>query len=118
MSAHIKALEEDLGVTLFARSAKGMALSREGEALLPLAEAMLRQADELRRTARSLSREVRGELRLALHTDPQFLRILPLLELMRATHPALRPRAAPPPAPGDHPGRARSCPTTRRPPPA
>ncbi len=89
VSAHIKALEEDLGVALFTRSAKGMALTREGQDLLPRAEAILAQAEELRQAARILSQEVRGELRLALHTDPQFLRILPLLDLLRATHPAL-----------------------------
>ncbi len=89
VSAHIKALEEDLGVALFTRSAKGMQLTREGAALLEHAEAVLTRAEELKRAARALSEDVAGELRLALHTDPEFLRVLPLLELLRTTHPNL-----------------------------
>lgn len=89
VSAHIKALEEDLGLALFARTPKGMTLTREGRELLPLAESILQKSEELRRSARTLSQEVRGELRIALHTDPQYLRILPLLHLMRDTHPGL-----------------------------
>lgn len=87
VSAHVKALEVELGVTLFARTSKGMQLTREGALLLPQAESVLAKAEELRQLARSLSQDVRGELRLALHTDPQFLRVLELLEQLRQTHP-------------------------------
>ena len=33
VSAHIKALEEELGVTLFARTPQGMTLTKEGHVL-------------------------------------------------------------------------------------
>lgn len=41
LSTQIKNLEEELGVALFARQAKGMRLTRAGEMLLPHAESVL-----------------------------------------------------------------------------
>ncbi|MUM17015.1 LysR family transcriptional regulator [Mycobacterium sp. CBMA271] len=38
VSAHIKSLEDELGVSLFRRHARGMALTNAGEAFLPFAE--------------------------------------------------------------------------------
>ncbi|HWR04703.1 MAG TPA: LysR family transcriptional regulator [Humidesulfovibrio sp.] len=90
VSAHIKALEEELGVALFTRSARGMQLTREGQALLGQAERMLALAAEMQDSARNLRRELSGELRLALHTDAEFLRGLALLDVLRARHPKLQ----------------------------
>ncbi len=89
VSAHIKTLEESLGVVLFTRSARGMSLTREGAALLPQAEAMLALAAELEQRARTLRQELSGELRVGLHTDAEFLRGLPLLDELRRRHPKL-----------------------------
>lgn len=89
VSAHVKALEEELGVALFARSAKGMRLTREGEALLARASAVLESAGELERAARCLRRELAGDLRIALNSDAEFLRVRELLEALRAEHPKL-----------------------------
>lgn len=89
VSAHIKALEEALGVVLFTRSARGMRLTREGQALLPQAERMLALATEMEQCARALRQELSGELRVGLHTDAEFLRGLPLLDVLRQRHPKL-----------------------------
>lgn len=89
VSAHVKALEEELGVALFARSARGMQLTREGESLLAHARAVLESAGELERAARSLRRELSGDLRIALNSDAEFLRVRELLEALRAEHPRL-----------------------------
>ena len=43
VSAHIKALEDELGLQLFNRTAKGMSLSAQGLALLTKAEQLLQQ---------------------------------------------------------------------------
>ena len=51
LSQQIKALERDLGVRLFDRDRRSVALTAPGEALLPGARALLAQADELRRQA-------------------------------------------------------------------
>ncbi|MGR9580682.1 LysR family transcriptional regulator, partial [Pandoraea sputorum] len=41
VSLQVKALQEALRLTLFTRTAQGLALTRDGQALLPLAERML-----------------------------------------------------------------------------
>jgi DNA-binding transcriptional LysR family regulator len=89
VSAHVKALEEELGVVLFTRSARGMQLTREGLALLAHAEAVLAQAGELERAAQALRQELSGELKIALNTDADFLRVRQLLAALRTEHPAL-----------------------------
>ncbi len=90
VSAHIKALEEELGLALFTRSSRGMRLTREGAALRPQAEAALKSVDELRAQARALREDVDGELHLALNTDPELLRVQRLMNLLRTAHPKLQ----------------------------
>lgn len=75
LSTQIRNLEEELGVALFARQAKGMRLTRAGETLLPHAETVLEKTTELGRTAMSLREEVAGKLSIGLNTDPTFLRL-------------------------------------------
>jgi len=90
VSAHIKALEEELGVALFARSSRGMQLTREGVALRGQAEAALKSVGELLAQARSLRENLTGELHLALNTDPELLRVRRLMNLLRTAHPGLQ----------------------------
>jgi DNA-binding transcriptional LysR family regulator len=90
VSAHIKALEEELGVTLFTRSSRGMQLTREGQALRSQAEAALKSVGELLSQARSLRENLSGALHLALNTDPDLLRVRKLMDALRAAHPKLQ----------------------------
>ena len=55
LSQQIKALEQDLGVGLFIRDRRSVALTSAGAALLPDVRALLERADELRRRAERLS---------------------------------------------------------------
>ena len=55
LSQQIKALERDLGVRLFDRDRRSVALTTTGEALVTDARAVLAQADRLRRHAAGLS---------------------------------------------------------------
>jgi len=55
LSQQIKALERDLGLRLFDRDRRSVALTAHGEALLADARALLEQADLLRRHAAELS---------------------------------------------------------------
>jgi DNA-binding transcriptional LysR family regulator len=55
LSQQIKALERDLGVRLFDRDRRSVALTATGEALVADARAVLEQADRLRRHAAGLS---------------------------------------------------------------
>jgi DNA-binding transcriptional LysR family regulator len=55
LSQQIKALERDLGLRLFDRDRRSVALTHDGAALLPQARALLDQADDLQRRAAQLS---------------------------------------------------------------
>ena len=89
VSAHIKGLEEELGILLFVRTPKGMRLTREGEALKDQAAQALSMIDTLRDQAGALKDEVSGVLRLGLHIDPRYLRIDRLLSHLQRTHKRL-----------------------------
>ncbi|HKH00400.1 MAG TPA: LysR family transcriptional regulator, partial [Bradyrhizobium sp.] len=51
VTARIRALELDLGVTLFERSSRGVVLTKSGERLLPYAKKMESLLDDARRAA-------------------------------------------------------------------
>jgi DNA-binding transcriptional LysR family regulator len=89
VSAHIKALEEDLGVTLFERSSNGMALTRAGRKLVEHAERVLAAAGELRHAARAFRGEISGHVRLGTVSDPEFLRLGEFLGRLVERHPGL-----------------------------
>ncbi len=89
VSAQIKALEDELGVTLFARVSSGMALTSAGRALLPAAEKVLDAAQALRSRARSLQGEVIGRVRVGSVSDPEFTRVGEFLAHALQAYPLL-----------------------------
>ncbi len=64
VSAHVKAVELALGLTLFERNARGMSLTPEGERLLAKAEQTLRSFRELMTEATRIKGRLTGKLRL------------------------------------------------------
>lgn len=86
VSAHVKALEAELGLTLFLRSPKGMQLTAEGRTLYQKTLDTLATLDELRHQARRMQTEIRGTIRLGLHIDPAYLHLDALLSEMRQKH--------------------------------
>ena len=64
VSAHIKAIEDALGLSLFERTARGMSLTREGERLLAKAEQTLAAHHELMDEATRIKGRLTGKLRL------------------------------------------------------
>jgi len=89
ISAHVKSLEEELGVTLFDRTPKGMQLTAAGEQLLARAQRTLLAAGELLDEARAMQDELVGEVRIALNTDAAFLRVIDIQRALVAAHPRL-----------------------------
>jgi DNA-binding transcriptional LysR family regulator len=89
VSAHVKALEDDLGVRLFERTAAGMVLTRAGRLLLSDAERVLSAAEALRKQARRVSGEIAGHLRIGTLSDPQFIRIGEILNRAVERYPQL-----------------------------
>ncbi|KWC58143.1 LysR family transcriptional regulator [Burkholderia ubonensis] len=86
----IDVLEAALGVRLFARSTRGLALTDAGELLLARVPALIDELVDLRAEVASLGDEPRGVLRVACL--PTFGRhhVLPLLPDLLARYPALR----------------------------
>jgi DNA-binding transcriptional LysR family regulator len=81
-SAHIKALEEALGVSLFERRVGGLALTNAGRELVEYARDVLAASATLRSKAREIAQEVRGRFRLGARVDTE---LIPLGALARAT---------------------------------
>ncbi|WP_309380391.1 LysR family transcriptional regulator [Cerasicoccus frondis] len=75
VSAHIKALEEELGVRLFTRSSRGMMLTESGRSLWEDAENILKYTAKLRRKAQLLEGDVAGTLRIGVNNPPETLYI-------------------------------------------
>ncbi|GBH25228.1 LysR family transcriptional regulator [Burkholderia vietnamiensis] len=89
VSLQIKHLQEALGVVLFTRTSRGLALTRDGQTLLPHAERALAAAVDVERAAAALRHEVRGRLRIGTILDPGFLRLGGFLRALVETHPQI-----------------------------
>jgi DNA-binding transcriptional LysR family regulator len=87
VSAHIRGLEEELGVVLFSRTPKGMRLTDEGRALLVEARQALAGVDAVLARAGELRREVTGVARIGLNNEAHRMRIPEFLAVMTRRHP-------------------------------
>ncbi|WP_411699832.1 LysR family transcriptional regulator [Conyzicola sp.] len=85
VSAGIRALETDLGTTLFVRSTKSVALSPAGELLLPEARLALEAIDRVRTASSSAG--IRGRLRVGIFTNVGFVDLPGLFGEFHALHP-------------------------------
>ena len=89
VSAHIKALEDELGLSLFRRTPQGMELSQEGEFLKKHAEKCLTSVNDFVLAAKHLRQELVGRLNIGLNTEPETLRAGELLAVMAANYPQI-----------------------------
>lgn len=89
VSAHIKALEDELGLPLFIRTAKGMSLSAQGSALLAKAEQLLHLQKELLLDAKRLKGELHGCVRLGCNRGSSAKLLGPLLNQLSKCYPQL-----------------------------
>jgi len=91
LSGQIKALEDELGVPLFARTPRGMALTEAGRRLKARADTVLEASRGVLEEAASLRGDVSGVVRIGLNTDPVFLRVPRYRDELALRHPGLSP---------------------------
>lgn len=89
VSAHIKTMEESLGLSLFERTARGMSLTQHGERLLSKAERTLAAHQELMDEASRNRGELTGRLRLGAGTNSNNAAIGKLLTMLSERCPAV-----------------------------
>jgi len=87
VSAQLKALEDELGVKLFDRNPRGMALTDAGRSLLDEAERTLASASRMRSAAEQLRGVAQGAVRLGTVVDPVALRLGEVLVRLAERHP-------------------------------
>lgn len=87
VSAHIKSLEEELGISLFLRTPKGMILTADGRTLKEHADKALAVVHEMESEAKSLRKTLNGTLRIGINAEPGSLRIPQLFSIIQQQYP-------------------------------
>ncbi|MCK5902208.1 MAG: LysR family transcriptional regulator [Cocleimonas sp.] len=90
ISAHIKALEQELNIKLFDRTPKGMRLTAHGEILVKKTQRILQAADALRIEASLLTGQLTGTVKIGLNIDAVFLQLSTLHDQLRSQYPQLK----------------------------
>lgn len=90
VTAQIKALEEECGVSLFERKSAGVVLTEAGKLLLSDAEAVLAGSREMLNRARGLRDQLVGKVCVGTILTPEVLRLGPWLALMRERYPLVQ----------------------------
>jgi DNA-binding transcriptional LysR family regulator len=87
LSQQIRALEEQVGLPLFVRHPRGVALTEAGEALLQEARDVLDRSERLEKTVEDLRRGATATLRIAVPPGAPSTLLPDLLAPLRARHP-------------------------------
>lgn len=83
-------MEEQLGIELFYRQAKGLTLTTEGEALLPHATAMAEAAKGLETAAAGHEKSLDGTVRISASEATAVYSLPPILAQLRLDHPDIQ----------------------------
>lgn len=89
VSAQLKSLEEELRVSLFDRTPKGMQLTPAGTELLDKARMILQNTQDLLSAAHSLEGTLQGDIKVGTNSDAEFLKLPALLSHCRETMPGV-----------------------------
>lgn len=89
VSAHIKAMEDTLGLSLFERTPRGMSLTPDGQRLLAKAEQTLAAHQELMAEATRTKGELTGKLRLGAGSNSNHEAIGRLLTVLAERCPGV-----------------------------
>tara|TARA_B110000037_G_scaffold214716_1_gene271049 strand:- start:2237 stop:3118 length:882 start_codon:yes stop_codon:yes gene_type:complete len=90
VSAHIKSLEEELGLSLFDRTSRGMILTLDGEKMLEKAQHTLNSITEINHLARDLQANPSGTLKVGVILDADDIKLELISESLYQTHPGIQ----------------------------
>lgn len=90
LSHQVKALEIELGVTLFARTSRRVELTAAGDAFLPAARTSLEAADRAAAEAAAASGHIRGRLSIGVIPTVTAVDVPAALERFCQAHPGVR----------------------------
>lgn len=87
VSAHIKALEDELNIMLFVRKPQGMEITEHGNILRARAESIVRGVQDMVDRSAKLQASLTGKVRIGLNAGFKFLRVASLISRMRQSYP-------------------------------
>jgi len=90
VSAHIKALEEQLNIKLFDRTPKGMRLTQNGITLREKAQLVLNASNDLKLKAQTLQGILTGQAKIGLNTDADYLKLAKWHHRLVSQYPSLK----------------------------
>ena len=90
LGQQIAALEDELGVRLFVRSTRGMALTPEGRVFLEHAKVVLTDADRARESVRHAATDPQGQVVLGLPTTVALAATVPIVQACRERYPRIQ----------------------------
>ncbi len=90
VSAHIKALEEELDIKLFDRTPKGMRLTDNGITLREKAQLVLNASNDLKLKAQTLQGILTGQAKIGLNTDAEYLMLAKWHNSLISQYPRLK----------------------------
>ncbi|KAF0095356.1 MAG: LysR family transcriptional regulator [Puniceicoccaceae bacterium 5H] len=89
VSSHIKTLEEELGLKLFARSSRGMNLTPAGQEMWDQAERVLKACLDLHLKAGSLKGQLNGRLHIGINNEADIVRADKIVRNLSEAYPEL-----------------------------
>jgi LysR family nitrogen assimilation transcriptional regulator len=90
LGQQIATLEDELGVKLFTRSTRGMALTSEGRTFAEHAKVVLTDADRAKEAVRRQAAEPQGQVVLGLPTTVALAATVPIVQACRARYPRIQ----------------------------
>jgi len=90
VSAHIKALEEELEIQLFDRTPKGMRLTDDGFSLREKAQLVLNAGNDLKLKAKTLQGILTGQAKIGLNADADYLLLAKWHNALMSQYPQLK----------------------------
>lgn len=90
VSAHIKALEEELETKLFDRTPKGMRLTDNGISLREKAQLVLNASNDLKLKAKTLQGILTGQAKIGLNADAEYLLLAKWHNALMSKYPQLK----------------------------